>query len=48
MSDPSMTVDVAEMLYWLPDCQLSFFRHSLKLSNPDDRLCEPRFLVDTK
>src|SRR5919198_6321852 len=36
-----MMVVVAEMLYWLPDCQLSFFRHSLKLSNPATRLCEP-------
>src|SRR5262245_50480398 len=48
MLAPSMIVDVAEMLYWLPDCQLSFLRHSLKLSNPATRLCEPRLWVERK
>ena len=43
-----MIVDVAAMLYWLPDCQLSFFRHSLKLSKPATKLCEPSFCVDRK
>ena len=36
------------MLYWLPDCQLSFLRHSLKLSNPATRLCEPSFFEERK
>src|SRR5262245_9489640 len=43
-----MIVDVAEMLYWLPDCQLSFLRHSLKLSKPATRLCEPSPWVERK
>src|SRR5262245_23223436 len=43
-----MIVENAEMLYWLPDCQLSFLRHSLKLSKPATRLCEPRPCVDRK
>src|SRR5437773_12466500 len=41
-------VFVAEMLYWLPDCQLSFFLHSLKLSKPATMLWEPVWLVDRK
>src|SRR5881409_3081518 len=48
MVAPSMIVVVAAMLYWLPDCQLSFFRHSLKLSKPATMLCEPVRLVDRK
>src|SRR5262249_9878029 len=43
-----MIVVVAPMLYWLPDCQLSFLRHSLKLSKPAIRLCEPPRRVDRK
>src|SRR6266511_1629199 len=43
-----MMVVVAAMLYSLPDCQLSFFRHSLKLSNPATRLCAPAVLVERK
>src|SRR5437773_9380025 len=48
MVAPSMIVVVAAMLYWLPDCQLSFFLHSLKLSTPATILCEPVWLVDRK
>src|SRR5205809_8045505 len=48
MLAPSRIVDEAEMLYWLPDCQLSFLRHSLKLSNPATRLCEPSFFDERK
>src|SRR6266704_1852768 len=44
----SMIVVVAAMLYWLPDCQLSFLRHSLKLSKPATMLWEPVRLVDRK
>src|SRR6266542_5749528 len=43
-----MIVEEAEMLYWLPDCQLSFFRHSWKLSKPATKLCAPSFLVERK
>src|SRR4029453_2393136 len=48
MVAPSMIAVVAPMLYWLPDCQLSFFRHSLKLSKPATRLCEPMLSVERK
>src|SRR5204862_8211635 len=48
MVAPSMIVVVAAMLYWLPDCQLSFLRHSLKLSKPATMLWEPVRLVERK
>src|SRR5262249_24121731 len=48
MVAPSMIVELAVMLYWLPDCQLSFMRHSLKLSKPSTKLWAPVLSVERK